>query len=56
MFVTGGAGFIGITLIGKYIENNQVIVLDNPSRNTLKTDLLPQVENRETLFRYGYAA
>ena len=37
IFVTGGAGFIGTTLIGKYIENNQVVVFDNLARNTLKT-------------------
>ena len=37
IFVTGGAGFIGTTLIGKHIENNQVVVFDNLARNTLKT-------------------
>lgn len=33
--MTGGAGFIGSTLIGRLIERNQVIVFDNLSRNAL---------------------
>jgi len=37
IFITGGAGFIGSTLIGRYIENNEVVVFDNLSRDTLKT-------------------
>jgi UDP-glucose 4-epimerase len=35
IFLTGGAGFIGSTLIGRLIENNHVIVFDNLSRNAL---------------------
>ena len=35
IFMTGGAGFIGSTLIGRLIERNQVIVFDNLSRNAL---------------------
>jgi UDP-glucose 4-epimerase len=33
--MTGGAGFIGSTLIGRLIETNRVIVFDNLSRNAL---------------------
>ncbi len=37
IFITGGAGFIGSTLIGKLIEKNQITVLDTMSRPTLQT-------------------
>lgn len=37
IFITGGAGFIGSTLIGQYVEDNEVVVFDNLSRNTLRT-------------------
>lgn len=37
IFITGGAGFIGSTLIGKLIEKNKITVFDNLERNTLKT-------------------
>jgi len=36
IFVTGGAGFIGSTLIGRLIERNKVIVYDNFSRNAIR--------------------
>lgn len=36
IFITGGAGFIGSTLIGRLIENNRIIAYDNLSRNSLK--------------------
>lgn len=35
MFLTGGAGFIGSSLIGRLIEANEVVVFDNLSRNSL---------------------
>lgn len=35
IFMTGGAGFIGSTLIGRLIEHNHVVVFDNLSRNAL---------------------
>ena len=35
IFMTGGAGFIGSTLIGRLIENNRIVVFDNLSRNAL---------------------
>lgn len=35
IFVTGGAGFIGSTLVGKLIEHNRITVYDNLSRNAL---------------------
>lgn len=37
IFITGGAGFIGSTLIGKLIEENEMVVYDNLERNTLKS-------------------
>lgn len=36
IFVTGGAGFIGSTLIGRLIERNEIVAYDNLARNTLK--------------------
>ena len=36
IFVTGGAGFIGSTLIGRLIEHNEIVAYDNLARNTLK--------------------
>jgi len=35
IFVTGGAGFIGSTLAGTLLEDNEVVVFDNLSRNAL---------------------
>jgi UDP-glucose 4-epimerase len=35
IFMTGGAGFIGSTLIGRLIENNRIVVFDNLSRDAL---------------------
>jgi UDP-glucose 4-epimerase len=36
IFITGGAGFIGSTIIGRLIEQNQVVVYDNLRRNALE--------------------
>jgi UDP-glucose 4-epimerase len=33
--MTGGAGFIGSTLIGRLVESNRIVVFDNLSRNSL---------------------
>ena len=35
IFITGGAGFIGSALIGRLVENNQIVVYDNLTRNSL---------------------
>lgn len=35
IFITGGAGFIGSTLVGKLIEDNEIIVYDNLDRDSL---------------------
>ena len=41
IFMTGGAGFIGTTLISRLIEENEIIVYDTLQRNALKeTNLL----------------
>ena len=36
VFITGGAGFIGSTLIGKLIEDNEIVAYDNLARNSLQ--------------------
>lgn len=36
IFITGGAGFIGSTILGRLVDRNQVVVYDNLSRNSLK--------------------
>jgi UDP-glucose 4-epimerase len=36
IFITGGAGFIGSTLIGRLVERNQVVAYDNLARNSIK--------------------
>ena len=36
LFITGGAGFIGTSLIKRLIVDNEIIVYDNLSRNALK--------------------
>ncbi len=36
LFITGGAGFIGSTLIGKLIEDNRITVYDDFRRDALK--------------------
>jgi UDP-glucose 4-epimerase len=36
IFITGGAGFIGSTLIGRLVEHNHIIAYDNLSRNALQ--------------------
>ena len=35
ILITGGAGFIGSALIGRLVENNQIVVYDNLTRNSL---------------------
>src|SRR5947208_11955969 len=35
IFITGGAGFIGSTLIGLLVEENDIVVYDNLRRNAL---------------------
>ncbi|HEY3244494.1 MAG TPA: NAD-dependent epimerase/dehydratase family protein [Phycisphaerae bacterium] len=35
VFITGGAGFIGSTLIGRLIEDNRVTIYDNFSRDSI---------------------
>lgn len=37
LFITGGAGFIGSTLVGRLIENNKIVVYDNLARNALES-------------------
>src|SRR6516162_4471666 len=37
IFITGGAGFIGSTLVERLIAHNQIIVFDNFRRNALQS-------------------
>jgi UDP-glucose 4-epimerase len=36
VFITGGAGFIGATILGRLVEKNRIVVYDNLTRNSLK--------------------
>jgi UDP-glucose 4-epimerase len=45
IFITGGAGFIGATLIGRLIEHNRVTVYDNLTRDSLQTKAYCQHPN-----------
>ncbi|MCL0096241.1 NAD-dependent epimerase/dehydratase family protein [Thermodesulfovibrionales bacterium] len=36
LFITGGAGFIGSTLIGRLVEHNRIVIYDNLRRDSLK--------------------
>jgi UDP-glucose 4-epimerase len=36
IFITGGAGFIGSTLIGRLVKTNKIVAYDNLSRNSLQ--------------------
>lgn len=37
IFITGGAGFIGSTLVGRLLEKNQVVIFDNFSRDSIQS-------------------
>lgn len=37
IFITGGAGFIGSTVIGRLVESNRIVVFDNMARNSLQS-------------------
>ncbi|MDB2384590.1 hypothetical protein N9V90_01970 [Endozoicomonas sp.] len=43
VFITGGAGFIGSTLIGKFVEENKVISFDNLDYQGLRINLNYQI-------------
>jgi UDP-glucose 4-epimerase len=45
IFVTGGAGFIGSTLIGRLIEHNSITAYDNLARNSLARQPFRHHEN-----------
>ncbi len=36
VFVTGGCGFIGSSLVGRLVDHNEIVVFDNLSRNALR--------------------
>jgi UDP-glucose 4-epimerase len=45
IFITGGAGFIGSTLIGRLIEKNRIVAYDNLARNALASQPFRNHEN-----------
>ncbi len=45
ILITGGAGFIGSTLAGLLIENNQITIYDNFKRNSIKNRGLENHKN-----------
>ena len=45
IFLTGGAGFIGTKIIEKLVEDNQIVVFDNFSRDSLSKDGLINHKN-----------
>lgn len=49
IFITGGAGFIGSTLIGRLIENNKIIVYDNFRRDALSRKHYSSHPNLQTV-------
>lgn len=49
IFITGGAGFIGATLVGRLVEHNQITVFDNLSRDSLKDKVYHDHPNLKTV-------
>jgi len=49
IFITGGAGFIGSTLAGRLVEDNQVVLFDNLARNSLKDKVFKNHKNLQLL-------
>ena len=49
IFVTGGAGFIGTSLIRRLINDNEIVIYDNFHRNSLKNTNLEKHPNVETI-------
>jgi nucleoside-diphosphate-sugar epimerase len=45
IFISGGAGFIGASLISRIIDDNYIVVYDNLSRNSLKDRRLENHSN-----------
>lgn len=49
IFITGGAGFIGSSLIGRLVNSNQIVIYDNLSRNSLKNTIYRDHRNIELI-------
>lgn len=45
IFITGGAGFIGSTLIAKLVDDNEIVVYDNFHRDTISSTGLADHKN-----------
>ena len=43
--ITGGAGFIGSTLASRLVDQNDILLFDNLTRNTLQHTSLSQHKN-----------
>jgi UDP-glucose 4-epimerase len=49
IFITGGAGFIGSTLIGVLVDRNKVVAFDNFARNSLQHKSFKNHQNLEII-------
>ncbi|MBC2704244.1 NAD(P)-dependent oxidoreductase [Desulfobacula sp.] len=49
VFITGGAGFIANTIIGKLIEENKIIAFDNFHRDTLTNSIYAEHPNLKVI-------
>ena len=49
IFITGGAGFIGSTLVGRLIDHNRIVVYDNLARDSLKDKPFRSHENLQLI-------
>jgi nucleoside-diphosphate-sugar epimerase len=45
ILLTGGAGFIGTTLVGRLVDKNEIVILDNFHRNALRHTRLSDHRN-----------
>jgi UDP-glucose 4-epimerase len=55
VLVTGGAGFIGSHLVDRFIEDHEVVVLDDLSAGTIE-NIQPHMENERFTFIKGSIA
>ncbi len=49
IFITGGAGFIGTSLVNRLIDNNTIVIYDNFHRNSLRNTDLAKHSNIEVI-------
>ena len=61
IFITGGAGFIGSTLVGRLVEHNRIVLYDNLARNSLQGQAVqgppqPDADRRATCWTIEHCA